>query len=132
MSTPESITRDELAEAMARLGNPAGQCDADAIFACIAANGEPAPETGSIYQDADGDVYKYCNNLAGDTPWLGFTGELYASGYVSRPLRKLVPETPRPDHAAVLAEIEAWASQGCGLRNLADRICKMIGVSDEH
>lgn len=96
----ESITGAELRAAIDRLGwnvqhepgIPSSTHPADRIIRDVERHREPEYEPGGVYQDADGDVFKYCNELAGDTPWLGFTGELYAHGHVSQPLHKMVPE----------------------------------------
>lgn len=120
----ETITRDELVAQLDRMqrshlinvgdvGDFAGE-----VFEGIERSREPAYEPGGVYRDAHGDTFKYCNKLAGDTPWLGFTGELYAHSHVAQPLTRLVPEGSLPDRAEraeqKLAEIEA-ACRNSGL-----------------
>src|ERR1035441_5180748 len=52
-----------------------------------------------------------------------------------RPLRKLVPEGPqsaKPSHFDVLAEIVTGLGRDETDKQLADRICMLMGASDEH
>lgn len=100
--TPETITRDELAEALSRflrehraevvvMESPEGA--AAALVADIAAHREPEYEPGEIYQDAGGvQFYRLCEFEDG-RPWLDIEAdEAVRHATPVRPLRKLVPE----------------------------------------
>lgn len=104
-STPESITEAELATYYEQRGDVLDpKAAASAAFGVIGATREPEYEPGEIYRDVHGDVFKYCNELAGDTPWLGFTGELYEPSHPAKPLRKMVPEGQHEQAAVLVAE----------------------------
>lgn len=98
---PETITRDELAEAMRNVGSIAdlskglrglfepGTDDlANAIFGYVAAHREPAYEPGEAYQDQRGHIY--LRSSTGD--WVDYSGVRHGGSFPLRPLRRLVPE----------------------------------------
>lgn len=103
MTTPETITRDELAEALRGLKitpedeNTFYPAVADAIFEKAKRNREPEYEPGAMYQDADGKFWLYSPDRPevhwADCPWVhpGSAGA-YSLNSPERPLRKLVPE----------------------------------------
>lgn len=97
MTEPETITRDELAEALRGLKitpedeNTFYPAVADAIFGKVQRNREPEYEPGSIYRDPEGRIYLRTNT--GGWLWLDpvGAGEPRPDDWVERPLRKLVP-----------------------------------------
>lgn len=145
---PANITEAELAEALREI---AGRNQADlvpvacppqtarAIFGIIQDRREPKYEQGRMYQDANGRIWLYQpeRNYANagswaDCPWLKpGDAAAYSLNSPKHPLRKMVPEHAHPDEAAILAEIVAWADSGYVFKDLADRICKLIGAGDE-
>jgi hypothetical protein len=115
MSTPESITRDELAEALAELGVRTGNRDcffpalAESIFGRVAASREPEPvyAVGDLFEDREG---KQWYRAGGDLPWRHVpTGLHYGEDRPKRPLRKLVPEGSQEAAAVLVAE---WRGLG--------------------
>lgn len=102
MPEPEAITEAELAAALAeklrRCGgthlivtdSPGVAAD---LFEVALSLREPEYEPGALVIDDVGDVYRRCNEMARDMPWLGFGGQLHAENAPVRPLRRLVPES---------------------------------------
>jgi hypothetical protein len=130
VTDPETITQDELAEALRRRSYlPDPDRYAREILADVVAHREPGYEPGRFYLDDIGQVFYRC--LGNGNGWsLMPNGSPYPHDYPVRPLRKLVPGPVRPAHAAVLAEIVAWDGGRYG--DLADRICKLLEASDGH
>lgn len=91
---PETITRDELAEALRGLKitpedeNTFYPAMAEAIFGKVRRNREPEYEPGEAYVDARGDNY-----LRSETGgWVDYSTTWHPHGGPKCPLRKLVPE----------------------------------------
>jgi hypothetical protein len=145
--TPESITEAELAEALAECGEGAAHAEkaqsivfmgiprkvAAEIFAEVLGRREPEYEPYEIYEASNGRSWQFYSDEDGQRGWLA-PGQVtrYGFDFPGRPLRKMVPEHPHPDHAAILDEIAAWADSGYVFKDLADRICKLWTVKDEH
>jgi hypothetical protein len=140
--TPESITRDELEAYYKRMTHAGGELTegaADRVFANILAHREPEYEPGAMYRDADGKIWLYlpernyaCAGSWADCPWLK-PGDAasYSLNSPKRPLHRLVPEAPRPSEADVLAVIVAWTNESNLYQNLAYRMCRLFGASDD-
>ena len=130
-----AITEAELAAAFTEAhplnsaANPAAA--AASVFAYVKAHREPEYEPGTLVIDEVGDVYRRCNEMAGDAPWLGWGGHLHPESAPVRPLRKLVPGHAHPGWHAVLREIVRWLQAASQPRVLADRICELMGAGDE-
>jgi hypothetical protein len=151
---PESITEAELAAAFGRLPLPGlyggGEAELAAAFgrlplpglygggkmaaslvADVLAHREPEYEPGEAYADARGD--KYLRSSSGG--WVDYSTTWHPHELPQRPLRKLVPEGPqsaKPSHFDVLAEIVTGLGRDETGKQLADRICMLMGASDEH
>ena len=146
---PESITEAELAEALHGLAlfqgdeervkltdlNP--QAFAATLFERTGRHREPEYEPGEIYEDAE--EVRYLRLGSESFPWLllGRNGVPVPNlaGAPATPLRKLVPEGPqsaKPSHFDVLAEIVTGLGRDETDKQLADRICMLMGASDEH
>lgn len=131
---PETITRDELAEALRGLKitpedeNTFYPAVADAIFEKAKRSREPEYEPGSMYCCARGDVWQF---IGGEWETPGVSGSVPFT-VPARPLRKLVPElalTGKALHGAILEELDDKAGLARGdCVDLAWSICKMLGV----
>src|ERR1035441_8836079 len=131
-ATPESITREELADAMRGLKitpedeNTFYPAVANAIFAAAQRNREPEYEPGDDYEAADGMRWRRTR----DGAWMMLAEEGPAPhDPPERPLRKLVPEgsqSAKPSHFDVLAEIVTGLGHDETDKQLADRICKLL------
>jgi hypothetical protein len=145
-STPRTITEDELAKALHVLNvKPlsAGEkpwlpvddpeTGARVLFDLAKLGREPDYEPGVLVVDDVGDVYRRCNEMARDMPWLGFGGHLHAENAPCRPLRKLVPEGSHEAAAVLAAEwrglgeqddaVPAWrGGYRAALRKCADEL----------
>jgi hypothetical protein len=143
-AAPESITRHELTAALIHLEHSGDKprCDscwdkAGSILDHIEAHREPEYEPGEIYEDAE--EVRYLRLGSESFPWLllGRNGVPVPNlaGAPATPLRKLVPEGPqsaKPSHFDVLAEIVTGLGRDETDKQLADRICMLMGASDEH
>jgi hypothetical protein len=139
VTAPESITRDELADALRGLKitpedeNTFYPAVADAIFGHVKRHRESRHKPGA-YGDAEGNLYM---RVPGLNAWLRVmddgTTEVRPDDWVERPLRKLVPEGPqgaKPSHFDVLAEIVTGLGHDETDKQLAARICNLLEVSD--
>src|ERR1039457_5501020 len=93
--------------------------------------GPRRPPGGEAYADARGD--KYLRSSSGG--WVDYSTTWHPHELPQRPLRKLVPEGPqsaKPSHFDVLAEIVTGLGRDETGKQLADRICMLRGASDEH
>lgn len=141
--TPETITRDELAEALRGLKitpedeNTFYPAVADAIFEKAKRNREPEYEPGAVYQDADGGVWVYQpqGHDGGLCCWLSpGTQGVWSSVSPRRPLRKLVPEGSQASglsYAGVRREVFRGIENGETASMIADRIFKLLEADHE-
>ena len=133
--TTETITRDELAEALARLKitpedeNTFYPAVAGAIFEQVLAQREPEYEPGAVYECARGDVWQFTRG-AWETP--GVSGPV-PFGVPERPLCKLVREgsqAARLSYADVLAAIGMGMEHEEDYTQLAARVCKLLEAAE--